>query len=614
MTCNKILQRIKQGIKEEQFYKGFLTIVIIGFLSFLLMAMTFGFSTAPINMDLFQSYFRGRWLMLMNFIPIFLLMIFLSLLFNKLWISFGISSMFFFVISTVNKFKLIYRDEPFTFTDITLVTESMDMAKKYDISFDKNMVLIIFGIILITFLLRKYLSYSINSNKLRITFLILLALLSIFTAKFLYFNPNIYEKVGDKGLINIWSQSQQFQSKGLVYPFIYSATDLKDRILEGYNQEEARNIIEENNYNNIPEEEKVNIIGIMLESYNDFSKFDNIDFNIDIYENFHKIQEESYSGNLVTNVFGGGTINTEWSFLTGYNSHPKYIKNTNSFVRYFNEQGYNTEAMHPGYGWFYNRRNINEYLGFDNFDYYENKYEDIQEEFLEDHDFFDHIIEGYEISKKENKPYFNFSVTYQNHGPYSTQRLIDHEYIKKEANFNEANYNIINNYFDGLRKTDQSLKKLIDFFRKEEEPTIIVLFGDHNPGLGESSIDGYEMLDIDIDLSTVEGFLNYYETPYLIWGNPKAKEVLKKDFQQQGNDISPNFLMAELFQYLDWKGNEYMEYIHYVKENFDVNHDMYFKENGEFTRKLSEDRATIWKEFNYIQYYYSRNFRVNKNK
>ena len=51
--------------------------------------------------------------------------------------------------------------------------------------------------------------------------------------------------------------------------------------------------------------------------------------------------------------------------------------------------------MHPIYGWFYNRRNVNDYLGFQNFDYYENKYSKIQEAFLSDMEF-DYIIEGYE--------------------------------------------------------------------------------------------------------------------------------------------------------------------------------------------------------------------------
>lgn len=606
MNYRKVFEKFKNKLKEEQFSKGLLTIVMIAILSFLLMSITFIYSSPSFNAALFSSYFRGRWLMLMNFIPIFLLLLFLSLIFNRLWISFALSSVVFFLMSTVNKFKLIYRDEPLTITDIALFIESVDMASKYEIRFDSTMILIIIGLLIITLLLRRFITYSIRSKRITATYLILTILISVIIFKGFYLNPSIYERVGDKGLINIWSQSQQFQSKGLVYPFIYSVTDLKDRILEGYDEDKARSVIDKRNYNHIAEDEKVNIIAIMLESYNDFSKFESIELNIDIYENYHNIKEESYNGTLITNVFAGGTINTEWSFLTGYNSHPKYIKDTNSFVRYFNEQGYKTEAMHPNYGWFYNRRNVNDYIGFDNFDYYENRYQEKQEDFLEDMDFFDYIIEGYEESKSEGKPYFNFSLTYQNHGPYSPHKLTDSEYLKRKAHYDEANYNIINNYFSGIKKTDEAINKLIDYYNQEDEPTIIILFGDHNPWLGENSV-GYDMLGIDIDFSTVEGFVNYYETPYLIWGNPSCKDVLDRDFMEEGNTISPNFLMAELFQYLGWGGNEYMEYIRYVKDNFDVNHDMYFKEDGEFTRKLSEDKDPIWKEFNYVQYYHSRN-------
>ena len=51
-----------------------------------------------------------------------------------------------------------------------------------------------------------------------------------------------------------------------------------------------------------------------------------------------------------------------------------------------------------------------------------------------------------------------------------------------------------------------------------------------------------------------------------------------------------------------------MDYITDVKEYFDVNHNMYFKEDGQFTR-LSERSLAIWEEFRYVEYYYSRNFR-----
>ncbi|NLC04818.1 MAG: sulfatase-like hydrolase/transferase, partial [Tissierellia bacterium] len=170
------------------------------------------------------------------------------------------------------------------------------------------------------------------------------------------------------------------------------------------------------------------------------------------------LQDNSYRGSLVTNVFGGGTVNTEWSFLNGYNSHPKYIKDTNSFIWYFNEQGYRTEAMHPNFGWFYNRRNINDYLGFEQFDYYENKYGEIQEQPLRDWEFFDYIIKGYEENKESGKPYLNFSVTYQNHGPYSQQKETDINYLKRKSEDVEKTYNQVNNYFSGIKSTGESIE------------------------------------------------------------------------------------------------------------------------------------------------------------
>lgn len=606
-----MLEKFKAKIDQEQFKKGVKTVIIIGLLSFLLMGISFFFSTANFDPVLFRSYFQGRWLMLMNFIPIFLIMSALSLLFNQLWISFSLTSVLIFLMSIVNKFKLMYRDEPLKFIDIQLFTEAGDMASRYDINLNFTMIIILLSLISIAVILKYFVKFKIDSRKIRFSLLGFVLLIGLVISSGFYFNENIYERVGDKGLINPWSQTQQFQSKGFLYPFIYSVTDLKDRQLEGYDEKEAKKVLEQFQYHNIEEDEKVNIIVIMLEAYNDFSKFDDIEIDEKVYKKFHQLQEESLSGRLVTNVFAGGTINTEWGFLSGYNSHPRYLKDTNSFPWYFKEQGYKTETMHPNYGWFYNRRNINEYIGFDNFDYYENKYQDIDEDFLDDKDFFKYIIEGYENSKKEDKPYFHFSTTYQNHGPYSLEELTDYEYLKRKDSYTDKEYNIINNYLAGLKETGDAVDELVDYYRKEDEPTILIFFGDHNPWLGEDN-SGYKMLGIDMELSTIDGFLNYYEAPYIIWANEEAKHVFNKDFKGHMPNISPNFLMAELFEYLGWKGNEYMNYLQYVKEHFNVNHDMYFKENGEYTRKLSDENNPVWKEFNYVQYYYGRNFKELK--
>ena len=597
--------------KFNIFLQALLTVIIIILLSFLIMTITFACSSASLDLPLFKSYFSSKGLILMNILPILIFMIFTYILFNRLWLSFASTSLLFVTMSMVNKYKLAYRDDPFTFIDIKLFNESMAMAQRYKIELSPNMIKLILGLIIITIVLKLFFRYKIDSKKLRISLLIIISIVSIFIFKNIYFNPETYSSLGDKSLINIWSKPQQFQSKGFVYPFIYSITDAKDTELEGYDEKKAIEDLSKKEYYNISEDKKVNIIAIMLEAYNDFSKFDTIEVSSDVYENFHKIQDNSIHGKVITNVFGGDTINTERGFLTGYYSHPRYLKDTNSFVWYLKEQGYRTEAMHPIYGWFYNRRNVNEYLGFDTFDYYENKYQQIQEVFFKDMEFFDYIIEGYENSKNDNQPYFNFSVTYQNHGPYSSEKYSDTEYLKKKTHYDDETYNIINNYLAGISKTDKAIKKLIDYFESEEEPTVVVLFGDHNPWLGKDA-SGYKMMDIDLDFSNVEGFLNYYETPYIIWGNESAKKMFDKSFIGEGNDISPNFLMTELFQYLDWGGNEYMQYIMEIKDYFDVNHKVYFKENGQYTEELSPENKTIYEDFKNVEYYYSRNFRKNK--
>ena len=44
-----------------------------------------------------------------------------------------------------------------------------------------------------------------------------------------------------------------------------------------------------------------------------------LDFDTDPYADLHALEAESYHGQLVTNIFGGETVNTERAFLTRNN-------------------------------------------------------------------------------------------------------------------------------------------------------------------------------------------------------------------------------------------------------------------------------------------------------
>lgn len=591
--------------KRKQLNKKAMNSLIIILISLLLTIISFCYTNKSLDITIYKSYFELK-LFILNFTPILLMVILLSIITKRVHISFLINSVLILILGIANQTKVLYRDDVVKFEDILLLKEAMTMSERYDVVIKKYTILTIIGIIIIFFLLKQYVpKLKINKKKYFVSILVVVNIM-IVTYLTIYKNNEVYDSVGDTSLINVWISTRQSQIRGLVYPFIYSIDDARDKSLEGYQEQNAKSVLEKYTNYDIPENKKINVISIMLEAYNDFSKFGIFKFNEDIYANLHDIQEKSISGKLVTTIFGGGTIVTERNFLTGYYDFPSFRTNTNSYVWYFKQQGYRTEAMHPIYGSFYNRASYNPNLGFDAYYNYENKFSNIQKEFLDDNDFFDYIIEGYNDSKEKGVPYFNFSVTYQNHGPYTGDEYEGKEYFFTNKNYNIEAYNTINQYFSGIKKTDVALKKLIDYFEKEEEPAIVMFFGDHNPYLGD---DGYSELNIDLDISTIEGFENYYETPYVIYANVAAKKVFNKDFVGEGSTISPIFLMNELFDYCNLSGSEYLNYMSDLKAKIDVISEYYYKEDGEFVKKEQSKYKNLIKEYNYVNYYYSRNFK-----
>ena len=86
----------------------------------------------------------------------------------------------------------------------------------------------------------------------------------------------------------------------------------------------------------------------------------------------------------------------------------------------------------------------------------------------------------------------------------------------------------------------------------------LFLYADHKPWMGDSAVF-YRELGVNLDVTTEEGFRNYYSTWYLFWANDAAKEILGWDFTGRGPDLSPCFLMDHLFQKLGWTGSDYMQ-------------------------------------------------------
>lgn len=578
-----------------------LHIVLMIFLSLVLLLVSFSFSSSTLEIDMFKSQVGSPSLVILNLIPILVLFALLWALTNRFFIAYLITSLLIFAGGMANRSKLTYRDDPVAALDLTLIKEGMLMAKEYELPITMRIVLTFLGLSLMGFLIYRFSKIRLSPKKRVFMGLGLLGL--VFLGGSFYFDEKLYESQGDYSLINPWIESERFQTKGFVYPFIYSSKDLVTIKPPNYSEARAREILSQYEYEDI-KGTKVNIIAIMLEAYNDFSKFDGVEIDPSVYENYRKIKEESISGDIVTNVFAGGTIDTERAFLTSYKNHPKYFKRTNSHVWYLKDQGYRTEASHPITGSFYNRRNINEYLGFDKFYHQDNYFKDYTEYYLRDKEFFPHIIEAYEEARDDKVPYFHFSVTYQNHGPYDEDNYYKEDYLLSDHGLSQAEYGIINNYLGGIKETDKAIKDLVDYFSREDEPVVLVFFGDHNPWLGkENSI--YKALGIDLGLGEPEGFLNYYKTPYLIWANERAKEEVGNDFKEDQGDIGPNNLMIRVYDALGYKGDEYSQYVRNFSKDLPVIHKDFFLTKDGYKKNLDQEDYENYLDYRSVEYYQS---------
>ena len=245
-------------------------------------------------------------------------------------------------------------------------------------------------------------------------------------------------------------------------------------------------------------------------------------------------------GNLLVNTFGGGTETTEFEFLTGMhigsNPYPIYPYNhikteKYTLAKFFDDNNYRTIAMHPYTATNYHRNIIYKLFGFKEMYFYDEfKHKDTVRNYVSDDAMYAEVIDKYEETKKDNKKAFIFGITMQNHSGYDT---FDGEEIEV-TDYAEDKISI-NSYLSLLHISDKSIKKLIDYFDKENERVIICFFGDHNASFNPHMNKRY------YDISKSYEGKNVYETPFFIYDNKNKKDENIKQ-------ISTNFLSLELLK------------------------------------------------------------------
>ncbi len=565
----------------------------------------------PYGWEVFWDYLTSPALIVLNLLPpVVMTALFYGIL-GRSWPAYALTALTVLGLSFGNYYKLTFRDDPVVAADLLLLGEAGNMAGKYQLFLSSKLiaalVCAVAGTVALALLARGRLRGR-SRGLVAVAALVCAAALAP-----VYGSDAVYSRTTNSGHIAIWSSTQQYISRGLLYPLLHSVKDALPNPPEGYDQREAAALLAGYEDEVIPEDKRVNIVGVMLESFSDLSGFEQIEFTQDVYAQLHALEAESYSGALLTNIFAGGTINTERAFLTGVGTgEHDYRANTSSYVWYLRNQGYRTSGDHPSNNWFYNRINVNSYLGFEQYRFSEDFYKILTEEDTAwDYTFFPEITASILRQLEDDAPLFSFSVSYQGHGPYG-----DYDCWWGEADDYIANYDlddasryILSNYLGSVMNTQSFLTEMVNTFRAREEPIVLVVFGDHKPWLGNGN-SVYNALGIDLSQDSVESFYNYWATPYLIWANDAAKAALGNDFVGQGPDISPCFLMNVLFDQLGWKGDAYMQAVDPCWRQLPVIHAFgaCLSADQELVREPDPEQAELIRLFHELGYYRSHHF------
>ena len=433
----------------------------------------------------------------------------------------------------VNHYIMVFRSTPFVPWDIFSMGTAASVAGDYDFTPTKTVIWVTASFLVIL--------VAIQFFKLRMPKKLWVRVIPTVCVGFLL--------CGFVGLL----QNDSFQSKANLYPYLFTpahmtkvngmavtfAMNLEYVIVDkpdGYSKSDAEEII--NSYETqgeVDTENLPNVIVIMNEAFSDLAAIGDFTTNEDYMPFIHSLQqgyENTITGNTTVSIIGGNTCNSEFEFLTGHTmdflpvgSIPfqQYIDGpTASLVSQFKDLGYAAYGMHPygASGW--KRDQVYPWLGFD-VSMFKNDfwYKQYIRNYVSDKTAYDNLIRMFE-EKEEGQPVFIFEVTMQNHGGYTDS----FENFTPDIHVQEKDDAVLSMYLSLIKESDAQFKRLVEYFSKVEEDTIIVFFGDHQPN--DFLANKLYKINGKTEI-TPEDAMKRYLTPYVIWANFDIEEGTNQD-------------------------------------------------------------------------------------
>lgn len=536
---------------------------------------------------------------------------FLSALLNILWMSvfyllvfliggttraaISVVSFFLFVVSLAETFVMSFRSMPIMLWDVLAFRTAMTVAGNY--VFDPSIEMVIAGIALLLWNVLCWL-FPVRVKGWKHRLLLAAGGTGGIAAFILCFYLRILPAMGLE--INMWEMADTYEQTGYILSTAVSVRYMIKKRPAGYSPAKLRRMCsqiqeelvlgEEQPLEEEPvlEEEPagmtgaegdiihpVNLICIMNESLADLKVAGDFTTDQPYLPFIDSLTENTVRGNLCVPVFGAMTSNTEFEFLLGDSmallptnvvAYQFYVQpGVCSLVSTLADQGYHSIAIHPYPGENWNRDRCYTNMGFDGFlewDTFKDASEDLLRNYISDWGCYKKIIDAVENKETPEDRLFIFNVTMQNHGGYEEQ----FDNFPQEVSLTgplAGRYPKADQYLSLMKESDTAFQELLAYFEDYPEPTMIVMFGDHQPGLEDEFYDeiagrpSFEVPDAER--------LMWYQTPFIIWTN----------YQQPARDMGELGAIYLSSYVLDLAGLDmplYNQFLFRMSQDFPVVH------------------------------------------
>ena len=367
----------------------------------------------------------------------------------------------------------------------------------------------------------------------------------------------------------MWDQKENYHHNGFALAFALNVPMANVMAPKGYSAEAIEQIMPSSGAPaaGTAASEKPDIIIVMNESFWDSTRLPGIEITPDPLANTRTVQ----SGHVFSPEFGGMTANVEFEALTGFSNaflpygsipYQQYVRgDLPSLATFLRNQGYRTTAIHPFAAWFWNRGDVYQAFGFDQF-YSEENLPPLPKRgtLASDAAFTEQIIRE---AERSDAPSFIFGVSLQNHGPYEPGRYSDPTHQVTGSVSKETRDSILS-YAEGAADADKSLQRLVEWASAREKPTIIAFFGDHLPPLGPVYVEtGFLKESVPPRREPADALKLHRETPLVVWSN---REGTVKDI----GTVSPAFLPVHVLEAAGLSHPYYTGFLKAVHQDYNV--------------------------------------------